>query len=166
MSGTLPALALDLATTTGWALGLLGKKPRSGSIKLGGAGTSRPARYAALNDWLDSMNAAHGPFSEVVFESPLVEGQGRDRALLALGLVAHLELWCWDRDLRTSECMVASTRKAVLGRGTFPKGEAKGVVMAWCKSRGFDPQDDNAGDAIVLWSHLEMIRTARLRRPA
>jgi hypothetical protein len=152
-------LALDLATVTGWAIGPLGAAPVYGSIQLGGP--SRAARYAALLDWLDDAQRVHGPIGEIFVEAALIHGAGLDRARLALGLLAHLELWGFDNGARILDEMPATTRREMLGRGTFPKGEAKAAVMAWCRERGFSPADDNAADALVLWCRAQALRTGR-----
>lgn len=159
MSGVV--LALDLASCTGWCVGAPDSPPRYGSVRL--EGRERPARYAALLEWLDDAHQVHG-FDRLVCEAPMVSGDfsGRDAALLALGFAAHVELWCWDNTVRQLPSVVVGTaRKSVLGRGSFGKGLAKGVVMDWCRRQGFAPGDDNAGDAIVLWHHATGYRRQR-----
>jgi hypothetical protein len=156
-----PVLALDLATRFGWCVGAPDAAPRHGSVLL--AGKLRAERYAALLDWLGDALAAHR-FGEVVCEAPLVSGdfRGRDAAMLALGLAAHVDLWCWDRAVRLRESVaVGSARKAVLGRGSFARGTAKSVVMDWARREGFTPADDNAADAILLWHHATGYRKQR-----
>lgn len=87
---------------------------------------------------------------------------GRDAALLALGFAAHVELWCWDNGVRQIPSVpVGTARKAVLGRGSFAKGTAKGVVLDWARREGFEPGDDNAADALLLWHHATGYRRQR-----
>lgn len=154
-------LALDLATTVGWTVGSPGEPPRYGSVRL--EGRERAPRYGALLDWLDDARRVHG-VTEVVAEAPMVTGDfaGRDAALLALGLAAHLEFWCWDNGIRQRQSVVVGTaRKAVLGRGSFARGTAKAVVLDWCRREGFEPGDDNSADAILLWSYATGYRRQR-----
>jgi Holliday junction resolvasome RuvABC endonuclease subunit len=145
-------LTLDLGTTAGWAVGTPPARPICGAIRL--HGQARAPRYAALLEWLDDACEVHGVGS-VVFEAPLVSGdfKGADAARLALGLAAHLELWAWDRSLPLREVAVGTARKAVLGRGTFAKGTAKGIVMDWAAREGFEPPTNDAADALVLWAY-------------
>lgn len=153
-------LALDLATRAGWACGRQGERPAYGTILL--AGQERPARYAALLDWLDDAATIHKP-QRIVAEAPMVTGdfRGRDAALLALGFMAHLEMWAWDRSLPLELVAAGTARKAVLGRGTFARGTAKSVVLDWARREGFDPRDDNAADSLLLWSYATGYRAQR-----
>ncbi|MBX9697901.1 MAG: hypothetical protein K2X74_00635 [Acetobacteraceae bacterium] len=154
-------LALDLATTFGWCVGAHDAPPRYGSVRL--VGRERAPRYAALLEWLDDARRVHG-FAELVAEAPMVSGDfaGRDAALLALGLAAHVELWCWDAGIRQRPSVVVGTaRKAVLGRGSFARGTAKAVVMDWARREGMEPGDDNAADACLLWHYATGYRRQR-----
>lgn len=155
-------MTLDLATRTGWCCGIPGQRPRFGVQKLGG--TSRAQVYSSLLAFLDQSLQVH-QFGELVIEAPLVRGEhsGIEAGRRAIGMVEHVTLFAYDNSIPLSEEHVGSTRKAVLGRGTFPKGEAKGEVLAWCRQNGFEPPDDNAADALVLWKHVE---AQRLRRAA
>lgn len=154
-------LALDLATTFGWCCGAANAAPRYGSVRLDGR--ERAPRYAALLDWLDDALRVHR-FDRLVCEAPMVSGDfsGRDAALLALGLAAHVELWCWDNRVQQIPSVVVGTaRKGVLGRGGFAKGTAKAVVLDWCRREGFDPRDDNSADALLLWAFATGYRRQR-----
>lgn len=154
-------LALDCARTTGWCVGTLGERPNYGSVTLRGA--SHGSVYAAYVDWLEDSIRLFKP-GTIVVEAPLHRGGhlGQDAALLALGFLAHLELLCHDHHIPLLTEHVSRTRKAVMGRGHFPAGQAKSEVIAWCRSQGFEPRDDNAADALVLWKYVEHLR----RRPA
>lgn len=146
-------LALDLATVTGWAAGDTASRPACGSVRLvGGAPVDR---WLALWDWLDAAITIHDP-REIVFEAPLVRSDNAARTLIGLSVV--VELVARERSVRCTESNIAHTRKQIIGRGTFPKGEAKGAVVAWAKAEGFDPPDDNAADALVLWHYAAKVR--------
>lgn len=153
-------LSLDCARTTGWCVGPIGERPNYGSVTLKGA--SHGAVYAAYVDWLEDSIRLFKP-AHIVVEAPLHRGGhlGQDAALLALGFLAHLELLCHDHAIPLLTEHVARSRKAVLGRGSFPAGEAKANVMAWCKEQGYAPRDDNAADALVLWLYVQQIWTRR-----
>lgn len=160
MTGTV--LALDLATTAGWAIGRPGERPRSGVIQL--QGQARAARFAALLEWLDDMATVEGGLTKVAVEAALSDHNFRsiEAGRLALGFVAHLELWCWDEGVPLEEVHVQTARKAVLGRGVFPKGEAKENVLTWAREQGFEPATDDQADALVTWHYA----TGWRRQPA
>lgn len=151
-------LCLDLARKLGWCVGIPGARPHYGTVELRGA--THGAVYASLVDWLEDAIRLHRP-AEIIAEAPLVRGDhaGMDAGRLALGMIAHLELVAHDHSIRLLEEHVSRTRKHVIGRGNFARGTAKSEVMAWCRANGFDPGDDNAADAIVLWKHVEQLRT-------
>ena len=152
-----PVLTLDLARSMGWCAGVPGHRPRFGVVHH--RGQCHGEAYASLANWLEDAARVHAP-GEVCFEAPLARGQhsGIAAGRLLLGMVAVVQMFCWDHSIRCTEAPVASTRKAVLGRGTFPKGTAKAEVARWCRDNGFDPPDDNAADALVLWKHVEQLR--------
>jgi crossover junction endodeoxyribonuclease RuvC len=159
MSGVV--LALDLATCTGWCVGAADSRPAYGSVRL--EGRERAARYGALLDWLDDAVRLWKP-DRLVCEAPMVSGDfaGRDAALLALGLAAHVEFWAWDNGVQQMQSVVVGTaRKGVLGKGGFAKGTAKAVVMDWARREGFSPGDDNAADALLLWAYATGYRRQR-----
>jgi crossover junction endodeoxyribonuclease RuvC len=143
-------LTLDLATITGWAIGRHGQRPVSGSVRL----TSKPhakigSMGAALMDHVHALWIEH-EFDRVVVEAPLITTKGMDRTRQALGLAGIVELWGYRRTVPVREAPASTVRKQVLGRGTFPKGEAKSAVMAWAEAAGYRPQDDNEADALAL----------------
>lgn len=153
-------LALDLARRTGWAVGVPGQRPRCGVVEL--RGTTNGAVYASLVDWLEDAMRLHKP-GEIVVEAPLHHGQhaGQQAALLALGMLAHVELMAHDHAVRCFTEHVQTTRKQVIGRGHFPKGTAKDAVKDWCIAQGFDAPDDNSRDALVLWLHVQQLRLGK-----
>ena len=154
-------LALDLATVTGWACGAREERPAYGAIRLAGEG--RFPRYAAVLDWLQDAHQVHR-FTRIVAEAPMAAGdfRGVDAAVLGIGLAEHVGFWAWDNAVPFATVVVGTARKSVLGRGSFPRGMAKGIVLDWCRGQGFEPADDNAADAIVLWCHA----TGWHRQPA
>lgn len=153
-------MALDCARTTGWCVGVPGERPHYGSVTF--RGVSHGAVYAGFVDWVEDAMRLHRP-AQIVVEAPLHRGghMGQDAALLALGFLAHLELVCHDHAVQLLTEHVSRTRKAVMGRGNFPKGEAKDAVMTWCRERGYAPPTHDAADAICLWLYVEQLRLGR-----
>ena len=149
-------LALDLARNTGWAYGLPGAAiPFCGTWRLPPF-EMQAASFCALADKLDSFFTAHG-VKLLVLEAPVPTGskRGINAARQQLGLAAAAEMAAHWADVRAVEENVSSARKSVLGRGMFPKGEAKKHVTEWCSSMNFKPPDDNAADALLLWFHTQ-----------
>jgi hypothetical protein len=154
---TLPLLALDLATRTGFALGARGARPRLGTIAF--TSKEHPARFRALEEWLDETAQKAGGFSEVLIEAPAPSGNfsSQSAARLLLGFAITVETWCWDHAVPYREEYVGRMRKFLLGRGTFPKGEAKPAVARWAEARGFGDETHDAYDALLAWVFGSMV---------
>ena len=152
---------LDLATTTGWCVGVPGEKPISGSIRLGYQGCTPEEKGAALFNFLSPRLMAFR-HRMLVFEAPLDPRQmGRTtnaataRTLIGLafmaGSVASLT------NPRYREANVSEVRKFILSGSRPPKGEAKNAVMKVVRTLGYDFKDDNEADAIAGWLHATAI---------
>lgn len=151
-------LCLDLSLSIGWAFGLHeDDAPRCG-VWLLPSSADLGRRYAALGNELADAIALFQP-RLVLMEAPLVR-QDRSARLL-LGLAAHVESTCYRWGVECMETHSSTARKAVLGRGTFPTGEAKAAVMAWCRAQGWAFPDDNAADALCLWQYARLQATER-----
>lgn len=155
-------LALDLASTTGFAFGPFGGRPRHGAISL--VGQAHVQRCAALRQWIEDQEAIGGAFSAVMVEAAIVGGfSSQEAARLTIALHSTLELWCFDAGIAFVPVAASTARKAVIGRGSFPKGAAKPAVIQWCREKGYDPRTDDAADALLLWHAAEaasMVRAA------
>lgn len=143
-------LALDLSTKTGWALGQAGHRPRYGTWHLGYDGASAPARWAALLDAVADVYRLESP-TEIHVEAPLpaIRQTSEVNARLLMGLAACVELFAWRRSLSHHEHNAVRVRNRVMG-ATHP---SKAEILAWCRKNGFQPTDDNAGDALILWHY-------------
>ena len=64
-----PVMALDLATTTGWAVGAPGELPAHGSVKFGGT-SSHEAAFAGAMNWAAEKCKVYRP-GLIVWEAPL-----------------------------------------------------------------------------------------------
>jgi hypothetical protein len=142
-------LALDLATTTGFAAGPLDGRPRYGSVTL--HGREHVHRRMSLRKWRKEQETVHGYFTAVVIEGLIKHHSSEAAKLLAIQTVGDIELWAQDEQIPFLTVPAATARKKAIGRGTFPKGEAKDRAMDWCREQGFSPRTDDAGDALVLW---------------
>ncbi|TXH49740.1 MAG: hypothetical protein E6Q97_22105 [Desulfurellales bacterium] len=142
-------LALDLGTTTGWALvnpsGLITSGTESFKVgRFEGGGM----RYLRFSRWLDEM-AAHG-LAGIWFEE-VRRHAGTDAAHVYGGLMAHLTAWAENRNIPYQGVPVGTIKKHATGKGNAPKE----AMIAAAKSWGFNPADDNEADALAL---LKLVR--------
>ena len=148
-------LALDLATTTGWACGRPGTKPKFGFMRLGKPGGGRANCYRVLRLWLDDFQHLHKP-DMIVFESPAAPMvmQGRtniDTIKLLIGLAEHVEEWCLG-NIELREASVQQIRPHFIGENMKSK-LAKAATIERCHELGWLVTNDNEADACALWSY-------------
>ncbi|CAH0126475.1 hypothetical protein ROS9278_00098 [Roseomonas sp. CECT 9278] len=139
-------LALDLGTTTGWAL-----RGQDGSIT-SGTMTFRPSRFEGggmrflrFRGWLAEVAALSGGVARIVFEEVRAHA-GTDAAHIYGGFLAHLSAWCEERSIAYQGVPVATIKRFVTGKGNADKAKMVAAIQA----RGFAPADDNEADAIAL----------------
>jgi hypothetical protein len=152
-------LALDLATTSGWALGPVGSVPSSGSVQLGRGGADDARIFGRALTWLSELMGDGRPPSLVIIEAllPPTAQRGktsravRDRLAGLRGIakaVAHL------RGIhRIEEATVADVRAHFIGDRSLKREAAKREVLRTCQRLGWSAADDNAGDALACWSY-------------
>ena len=151
LQGRSPALlALDLGTTTGWAMRLA-----DGSI-VSGTMAFRPGRYEGggmrylrFRSWLDEL-LRQAPALGAVFFEEVRRHAGTDAAHIYGGFLAHLAAWCEQKGLPYQGVPVGAIKRHVTGKGNADKQ----AVIAAVTDRGFNPTDDNKADAIaiLLWA--------------
>lgn len=147
MTGKPIVLALDLSTRVGWAVGRDRETPLYGVIDLGRMSSGLGRIFSCLAASVENMIAVHQP-DAVIFEAPLPQ-QARDTqqiARLLIGLAAVTEMVCFEKGIDPTEEFPKNVRKLVMGNGSVNKA----AIMEWCHAQGWKPQDDNAGDALVL----------------
>ena len=139
-------LAIDLGTTTGWALHM-----SDGSIT-SGIQSFRPQRfegggmrYLRFRRWLAEIRTAAGEIHAVYFEE-VRRHAGVDAAHVYGGLMATLTAWCEHHNIPYQGVPVGTIKKHATGRGNAGKGE----VMAAMRLLGHQPADDNEADALAL----------------
>jgi hypothetical protein len=143
-------LALDLGTTTGWAMQLAGGRVESGTVSF------RPSRYDGggirylrFRGWLDSTVADAAGIFAIHFEE-VRRHAGTDAAHLYGGFLATLTSWCEQRSIAYQGVPVGTIKRFIAGKGNADKQ----AVIAAVRERGFSPADDNEADAIaiLLWA--------------
>jgi hypothetical protein len=139
-------LALDLGTTTGWAL-----RGRDGLITSGTA-SFKPGRYDGggmrylrFTNWLAEIERLSGPIAAIWFEE-VRRHTGTDAAHVYGGLMATLTAWAELRGVPYQGVPVGTIKRHATGHGNAPKG----AMIAAARARGFGPADDNEADAIAL----------------
>jgi Holliday junction resolvasome RuvABC endonuclease subunit len=139
-------LALDLGTTTGWALRGRDAVITSGSPsfkpqRFEGGGM----RYLRFKRWLTELKAASDGVDAVFFEE-VRRHAGVDAAHAYGGFMAHLTAWCEHHRIPYQGVPVGTIKKHVTGKGTAGKAE----VMLAVHALGHAPADDNEADALAL----------------
>jgi len=139
-------LALDLGTTTGWAL-----RGSDGHIT-SGSESFRPQRfegggmrYLRFRRWISEVQESVSEIQFLYFEE-VRRHVGVDAAHAYGGFLATLTAWCEHRQIPYQGVPVGTIKKHATGRGNASKDE----VIAAMRARGFDPADDNEADALAL----------------
>lgn len=161
-------LALDLSTTTGWALGdtshaqpvrkygrwLLERRPTliPRDLQIG-------YRMSCLCGELDRAITVHQP-DRVVFEAPLHRADHTSRLLICLA--GAVEMVCDERKVMCEEGHLSQVRALVLPKATHKGQPMKSRVLSWARENGWSPEDDNVADALVLLRYCQILRGARV----
>ena len=140
-------LALDLGTTTGWAL-----ETPDGQV-ISGAQSFKPGRfegggmrYLRFRTWLaELVSAESGRFGAVYFEE-VRRHAGVDAAHAYGGFLATLTAWCEHHLIPYSGVPVGTIKRHATGKGNADKA----AVIAVVRALGYSPTDDNEADAIAL----------------
>ena len=137
-------LALDLGTTTGWAL------RRPDGMVLSGTQSFKPKRfegggmrYLRFTRWLDEI--ATPPPAMILYEE-VRRHAGTDAAHVYGGLMGTLTAWAELRGIPYQAVPVGVIKKHATGKGNAPKE----VVIAAMRALGHAPADDNEADALAL----------------
>lgn len=143
MSGR-PILAIDLGTSTGWALRTASGQVISGTQKFQtGRYEGGGMRYLRFTRWLDEL-AAH-QLGAVYFEE-VRRHAGTDAAHVYGGLMASLTSWCELRGVPYQGVPVGTIKRHATGKGNATK---EAMIVA-ARARGFNPCDDNEADALAI----------------
>ena len=146
-------LALDLGTTTGWAL-----RGRDGHIS-SGSQSFRPHRFEGggmrflrFARFLTDIQQCNDGLELIVFEE-VRRHAGVDAAHAYGGFLGQLTAWCEHHQIPYQGIPVGTIKKHATGKGNASKDE----MVASVRTRGHAPADDNEADAIaLLYLALEM----------
>lgn len=139
-------LALDLGTTTGYAL-------RAGLANslLSGSWDFKPRRfegggmrYLRLRERLNEMHDS-APLKVVYFEE-VRRHKGVDAAHVYGGLLGVLTSWCEEKGVPYEGVPVGTIKKYATGKGNADKNAMVAAVREW----GYEPDTHDEADAIAL----------------
>jgi hypothetical protein len=144
--GTDAILALDLGTTSGWAVRTFDGLITSGTVcfrpnRFDGGGM----RYLRFTDWLTEIDRLSGPIGAIYFEEVRFHA-GTDAAHIFGGLMATLTSWGELRGVPYQGVPVGTIKRHWTGKGNAPKQ----AMIAAARARGFSPADDNEADALAI----------------
>jgi hypothetical protein len=139
-------LALDLGTTTGWALRAHDGLITSGTVSFRpGRFDGGGMRYLRCTSWLTELERLSGPFAAIWFEE-VRRHAATDAAHVYGGLMATLTSWAELRGVPYAGVPVGAIKRHATCKGNAPKE----AMIAGVRARGFSPADDNEADAIAL----------------
>jgi len=143
---TTTILALDLGTTTGWAL-----RGNDGHIT-SGSESFRPQRFEGggmrflrFKRWLTEIKQSCDDIDCLHFEE-VRRHVSTDAAHAYGGFLATLTAWCEHHQIPYQGVPVGTIKKHATGKGNASKDE----MVAAARSRGHAPVDDNEADALAL----------------
>ena len=143
---TTTILALDLGTTTGWAL-----RGSDGTITSGST-SFRPQRFEGggmrflrFKRWLADLKDMTGGIDALHFEE-VRRHVSTDAAHAYGGFLATLTAWCEHYQIPYQGVPVGTIKKHATGKGNASKEQ----VIAAMTARGHAPRDDNEADALAL----------------
>ena len=143
-------LALDLGTTTGYAIRTADGAIASGTVSL------RPSRYDGggmrylrFRAWLDRVAEETVGIAAIHYEE-VRRHLSTDAAHVHGGLLATLSAWGELKAIPYQGVPVGTIKRHVTGKGNADKAS----VIAAIRARGFNPADDNEADAlaILIWA--------------
>ena len=143
-------LALDLGSSTGWALRTSDGLITSGTLSLRpGRFDGGGMRYLRFANWLTELDRLSGPIAAIWFEE-VRRHIGTDAAHIYGGFLATLTAWCERESVAYQGVPVGTIKRFATGKGNA----GKDAVLAAMRQRGFQPADDNEADAIaiLLWA--------------
>jgi hypothetical protein len=153
-------LAIDLATTCGFARGMVGTRPVAGSIRFGAKSASANAVFGASLRWIAEVLKPEPRPDVLIIEAmlPAAARLGatskvvRDRLAGLHGVVRGVAFLRGIR--RIEEASVLDVRGHFIGVRGLKRDVAKNEVVLRCRQLGWlDTHDDDAGDACALWSY-------------
>lgn len=146
-------LALDVATSTGWAFGGPGDAPQYGVFSVPQTGADLGRFGVTFMAWLAAKCRDLRP-REIIFEAPILPRKTNITTVRKLhGLAFMVECVAISEAVPCFEISNGEWRKQFLG-AYYPSpatSDALGrAVIAACRGMGWNPRDDNDADALGI----------------
>ena len=138
-------LALDLGTTTGWAVSTDGHITSGTECFNHDRYSGGGMRFLRFRKWLDEIKALNYGLDEVYFEE-VRRHVGTDASHVYGGFMAHLTAWCEQDGIPYEGVPVGTIKKFMTGNGSA----SKDMMMEAIRQKGHAPQDHNEADALAL----------------
>lgn len=169
-------LALDIATTMGWALldDASPERPFLGSIRFPSDPDEIGRAAESLRQFLADRHAMHKGLLHIVFEAQHIAGTKKTRLAdgsvvetggmnmktltRLLGLAAMAEWFAHVVDAKCYKVEIGTWRKHAFGNGRMKRAEAKERAMTECRALGFDPRNDNEAEAFFILDYYVNLR--------
>ena len=137
-------LSLDLATETGWASNILGKRSGVTEFQLK-RGESPGMRFLRARAWLGEMfQLLGGKIDVIVYEQ--AHHRGGAATAVCVGLVTEVQAFAAENKIELMPVHTATLKKFATGSGRANKE----VMVLAAQDRGWNPQDHNEADAQLL----------------
>lgn len=149
-------LALDIATTLGWARGHVGQAPSCGSICFG-RDCSENAVFAKAIGWFSNLLAPMPRPDVLILEAMLPGGAMKGETTIDVrdrlaGLHAIIRGVAHIRGIyQISTADVGAVRQHFIGARNLKSAIAKREVFERCRRLGWQVPDHNAADAVATW---------------
>ena len=143
-------LALDLATSTGWAARTEDGGLESGTVNFKPKrGESDGMRYVRFRSWLNTILDVVKP-SLVVYEAP--HHRGGAATMVLVGLETRVHEVCATRNIEYTNVKTSTLKKHATGKGNASKAE----MMASAETvLGRPPINDDEADAVCVLVWVE-----------
>ena len=157
------AIALDVASTTGWACWKAGDEwPSYGSIKFQTPDLGERAKM--FSDWLISIVVAE-KITDIAIESPIqpiIGGTQLDILIWLYGCFLRVLEISSRRQINVHPVTTTQWRSWFLGVTQAPRSLDKSRRRTWlkrrcvdeCKARGYAPNNDNEADALAILDYI------------
>ncbi|MDB6119313.1 MAG: hypothetical protein JWO08_3094 [Verrucomicrobiaceae bacterium] len=155
-------LAIDIGTTTGWALGTRDGKVRSGSQSFAAVRNDGPGqRWLKFRNFLTETGRTAGEVHAVYYED-VKNHAGVLASHIYGGFVAHLQYWCEINRIPCHPVGVGQVKKHWTGAGNAKKE----AMIETARAKGHQVVDDNHADALAILSLARAIEGGMPLPPA
>jgi hypothetical protein len=135
-------LALDLATKTGWATNA-GRQSGTQIFDVR-RGESPGMRFLRCRGWLSEMAKLVGGIDLIIYEQ--AHHRGGAATACCVGLVSTVQTFAAEHNMELMSIHTGELKRWATGKGNAGKPQMIEAAI----QRGWDPQDDNEADAVLL----------------